>query len=126
MKWWKYIWLRIIYMTEFDTLVEKLKTLGISPLTKNEKQIIIFHLSIKQNSYSIIHLISHQRKRSKLIAELKKLGINESDLTENELLWIEKALGSGWSTSDVVHTIKNARSKNTPLADPINYPKMKK
>lgn len=118
MKWWKYVWLRIIYMTEFDTLVKKLKTLEISPLTKNEEQIIIFLLSLKQNSYSIIHFISHQRKRSELIATLKNLGINESDLTEEQLLWIDKALGAGCSISDAAHKIKNAKTKSTPLVDP--------
>lgn len=118
MKWLKYIWLRIIYMTAFNKIVKELKSRGIGFLTNAEEQIIIFHLSLRQNTYSVIHLISHQRNRMKLIARLKELGINEGDLTDDELNWIEEVLSAGGSISNATDEIKKARDNKRTLASP--------
>jgi hypothetical protein len=118
MKWWKCIFLKFIHMTAFNKIVKELKTRGISPLNKEEEQIAIFHLSLKQNIYSIVHLISHQRNRAKLISKLKELGINEGDLTEDELNWIEEVLSAGSSIDNAADEIKKARDNKRSLASP--------
>lgn len=118
MKWWKRIWYRVIYMTTFNHIVKELKVRGISPLSTKEEQIIIFHLSLRENPHSIVALIARLRSRSILIERLAALGINEADLTSEELDWIEEILGnSRVSIEDVINEIRNARSHNRKLKD---------
>lgn len=116
MKWWKYYYLRIRHMTPFNQVRKELKTRGITQLKNIEEQIIIFHLSIGENIYSIIALISRIRGRSILIDRLTTTGIKESDLTFAELEWIEEILSNGRvSIDDAIKEIKDARSNNRPL-----------
>ncbi len=118
MKWWKRIWYRIIYMTTFNQIVKELKSRGISSLSTKEEQIIIFHLSLKENPHTIVALIARLRSRSILIERLAALGINEADLTPGELDWIEEILGNGRvSIDEAVKEIREARSHNRNLKD---------
>lgn len=118
MRWWKYILLKIIYMTTFNKIVKELKTRGITTLTEEEEQIVVFHLSLRQNIYTIVHLISHQRNRAKLISKLKELGVNEGDLTEEELDWIEAVISAGGSIHNAADEIKKARENKRSLFSP--------
>lgn len=116
MKWWKYYYLRIRYMPPFNQVRKELKVRGITPLKNIEEQIIIFHLSVGENIYSIIALISRIRSRSILIDRLTKIGIKESDLSPAELEWIEEILSNGRiSIDDAIEEIKDARSNNRQL-----------
>jgi len=116
MKWWKYCYLRIRYMTPFNQVRKELKARGITPLKNIEEQIIIFHLSVGENIYSIIALISRIRSRSILIDRLTKIGIKESDLSPAELEWIEEIISNGRiSIDDAIEEIKDARSNNRQL-----------
>ena len=116
MKWWKYYYLRILYMTAFNQVRKELKARGITPLKNIEEQIIIFHLSVGENIYSIISLISRIRSRSILIDRLTKIGIKDSDLSPAELEWIEEILSNGRiSIDDAIEEIKDARSNNRQL-----------
>lgn len=105
-------------MTAFNKIVKELKARGITPLSKDEEQIVIFNLSLKQNIFSIIHLISHQRNRMRLISKLRELGLNENDLTDEELNWIEEVISAGGSISNAADEIKKARDSKRNLASP--------
>lgn len=118
MKWWKYIWLRIRHMKKFDQLVKNLKARSITPLTKEEEQIILFHLSIGEAPQTIIYLIIRRRHRAILMARLEAMGAQEDSLTAEELDWIEEILGNGKvSVDDAVKELKEARLQNRRLAD---------
>lgn len=119
MKWWKRFWFKIIYMTVFRQVVKELKARGISPLSVKEDQIIIFLLSVKESHRSIVSLIVRLRNRSVLMECLAALGINEVDLTTEDLDWIEGIIeNSGISVDDAVKEIRDARSHNRKLKDP--------
>jgi hypothetical protein len=118
MKWLKYIFLRIIYMTAFDAIVEDLRIRGYRPLTDGEKKLIISLLEIGENSQAVIHAAVRRRQRLALFAKLKELGINESDLTDDELSWIEELIGARGSISNAAAEIKKARAEKRHLADP--------
>ncbi|WP_426057281.1 hypothetical protein [Janthinobacterium sp. PSPC2-1] len=103
-------------MTPFNQVRKELKARGITPLKNIEEQIIIFHLSVGENIYSIISLISRIRSRSILIDRLTKIGIKDSDLSPAELEWIEEILSNGRiSIDDAIEEIKDARSNNRQL-----------
>jgi len=100
----------------FNQVRKELKARGITPLKNIEEQIIIFHLSVGENIYSIIALISRIRSRSILIDRLTKIGIKESDLSPAELEWIEEIISNGRiSIDDAIEEIKDARSNNRQL-----------
>ena len=118
MKWWKYIWLRIRYIMKFNVIVDDLKIRGYSNLTDNEKKLILSLLEIGENNQAVIHAIVRRRQRLALFAKLTELGISESDLTDDELCWIEEVLGAGGSITNAALEIKKSRDKKQKLIDP--------
>ena len=110
-------------MTEFNQAVSKLKEFGIINLTKEEENIILFHLSLNQNIYSIIYFIRHLRNRALVIARLKEYAIFEADLSEQELKWIEELLNGNLSIDEIVDKIRDYRNKPKQSASDSFEPK---
>lgn len=94
-------------MISYDKVVSLLPT---KP-TKDEEEIILSLCKFGQSPFAIADFISRGRLRNLILAKLQALNI--TDLTDDELQWIEELLGSSDSIDTIVNKIKEYRAKNS-------------